>query len=181
MFEIRETAIPGCLELQPIVRGDSRGQFVKTFHADFFNSNRLETDWREQYYSTSRRGVLRGMHFQTPPHSHSKLVYCTSGTILDVVVDLRTGSPAFGDHISLDISADTGNILYLPEGLAHGFYTVSDATVVYNVSTVYSPENDTGVLWSSIGMDWPDAAPDLSERDKTFPAFADFTSPFSFS
>ena len=178
MFETRDTAIEGCFELQPIVRSDSRGQFVKTFHADYFRSHNLETDWREQYYSVSRKGVLRGMHFQRPPHAHSKLVYCTSGTVLDVVVDLRVGSPTYGNHVSLEISSSATNVLYVPEGLAHGFYALSDATVVYNVSTVYSPDHDDGVLWSSIGMDWPDAAPNLSERDMKFSAFADFNSPF---
>lgn len=181
MFEKRQTAISGCFELQPIVRTDSRGQFVKTFHADYFASNNLETDFREQYYSVSRKGVLRGMHFQRPPHGHSKLVYCTSGTIQDVVVDLRIGSPSYGEHVSLEISADTGNILYLTEGLAHGFYAMTDATVVYNVSTVFSPESDAGILWSSIGMNWPDTSPDLSERDMNFPTLAEFKSPFSVS
>lgn len=121
------------------------------------------------------------MHFQRPPHAHSKLVYCTSGTILDVVVDLRIGSATYGDHVSLEISSDTGNILYLSEGLAHGFYAITDATVVYNVSSVYSPESDTGVLWSSIGMNWPDDSPDLSERDMDFPTLAEFKSPFNVS
>jgi dTDP-4-dehydrorhamnose 3,5-epimerase len=179
MFEKRETAIAGCFELRPVVRSDSRGQFVKTFHADYFSSNNLETDWSEQYYSVSRKGVLRGMHFQRPPHAHAKLVYCTSGTILDVVVDLRVGSSTYGDHISLEISSSAGNILYVPQGFAHGFYALSDATVVYNVSTVYSPDHDDGVLWSSIGMDWPVASPDLSERDTKLSALADFNSPFN--
>jgi dTDP-4-dehydrorhamnose 3,5-epimerase len=181
MFEKRETALAGCFELQPIVRADSRGQFVKTFHHEYFESNELETDFREQYYSFSRKGVLRGMHFQTPPDAHNKLVYCTAGTILDVVVDVRVGSPTYGEHISLEISASTGNMIYIPVGLAHGFYSKTDATVVYNVGTVYSPDHDGGILWSSIGMDWPDMPPDISERDVKFPTFAEFDSPFKFS
>jgi dTDP-4-dehydrorhamnose 3,5-epimerase len=180
MFDKYETRIPGCYELQPIVRADSRGQFVKTFHHEYFEQNELETSIREQYYSVSQKGVLRGMHFQKPPHVHSKIVYCTSGTILDVALDLRIDSPTYGAHISLEISAESGNILYLPEGLAHGFYSLTGATVVYNVSSVYNPESDAGVLWSSIGMDWPDPAPDLSERDTTFPNLEEFNSPFSF-
>ena len=121
------------------------------------------------------------MHFQTPPDHHNKLVYCTAGTILDVVVDIRTGSPTYGDHISLEISSGVGNMIYIPEGLAHGFYSKTDATVVYNVSTIYSPDNDGGILWSSIGMDWPVTTPDLSDRDVTFPTLAEFNSPFIFS
>jgi dTDP-4-dehydrorhamnose 3,5-epimerase len=179
MFDIRETAIEGCLELQPVLRADARGQFVKTFHSEFFSSHNLETNFREQYYSVSRKGVLRGFHFQRPPQAHNKLVYCTSGEILDVVIDLRVGSKTYGDHISLDISFGTGNILYLPEGLAHGFYAVTDATIVYNVSTVYSPEDDGGVLWSSAGVEWPDKTPNISERDLTFPRLDNLESPFS--
>ena len=179
MFEKHQTAIPGCFELRPIVRTDSRGQFVKTFHSVYFASNGLDTNFREQYYSVSRKGVLRGMHFQRPPHGHSKLVYCTSGTILDVALDLRVGMPSYGEHVSLEISSTAGNILYLPEGLAHGFYAVTEATVVYNVTTVYSPESDGGVLWSSVGMNWPDSSPDLSERDMKFPTLDEFESPFT--
>lgn len=179
MFEKLETGIADCYELQPIVRADSRGKFVKTFHTEYFAENGLETSFPEQYYSVSRKGVLRGMHFQLPPHAHSKIVYCTSGTILDVALDLRAGSSTYAQHISLKISADKGNMLYLPEGLAHGFYSVTEATVAYNVGTVYNPESDAGILWSSIGMDWPNTNPDLSERDTTFPSLNEFQSPFS--
>ena len=181
MYEKKETGIAGCFELQPIVRTDSRGQFVKTFHSEFFEENSLETNFPEQYYSVSRKGVLRGMHFQRPPHGHSKLVYCTAGTILDVVLDLRVGSETYAQHISLEISADKANMVYLPEGLAHGFYSLTDATVSYNVGTVYSPESDAGILWNSIGMEWPNSNPDLSERDSTFSALNDFQSPFNIS
>ena len=178
MFEKRETGIPGCYELQPIVRSDDRGKFVKTFHTEYFAENGLETNFPEQYYSVSRKGVLRGMHFQLPPHGHSKIVYCTAGIIVDVALDLRVGSPSYAEHISLELSAEKGNMLYLTEGLAHGFYSVTEATVAYNVSTVYNPESDAGILWSSIGMDWSDPNPDLSERDTTFPNLNDFESPF---
>ena len=181
MFEKRDTGISGCYELQPIVRADSRGKFVKTFHTEYFAENGLETSFPEQYYSVSRKGVLRGMHFQLPPHAHSKIVYCTAGSILDVALDLRTGSPTYAKHISLEISADKGNMLYLPEGLAHGFYSVTEATVAYNVGTVYNPESDAGILWSSIGMEWPNTNPYLSERDTTFPTLNEFQSPFTIS
>ena len=106
------------------------------------------------------------------------MVYCTSGEILDVVVDLRVGSETYGDHITLEISSDIGNILYVPEGLAHGFYAVSDATIVYNVSSVYSPDNDDGILWDSAGVQWPVSLPVVSRRDMTFTRLADFESPF---
>ena len=181
MFKKIETAIAGCYELQPMVHVDSRGRFVKTYHADYFASNDLETNFREQYYTISRKGVLRGMHFQKPPHQHNKLVYCTSGIILDVVLDLRIGSPSYLKHFSLKLSEELGNMLYLPTGLAHGFYSVTEATVAYNVSTVYVPEFDSGILWSSIGMNWPNMFPDISERDAEFIALENFQSPFTFA
>ena len=181
MFEKQETAIKGCFELQPVVRDDSRGRFVKTYQRDYFFSNGFETDFKEHYYSISRKGVLRGMHFQNPPHGHTKLVYCTSGMILDVVLDLRVGSTSYLKYVSLELSADAGNMLYLPEGLAHGFYAVTEATVAYNVSTVYVPELDDGVLWDSFGMRWPDTSPVISERDSGFDALTDFKSPFKFT
>ena len=180
MFKKIETTIAGCFELQPIVHADSRGRFVKTYNADYFRSHDLETDFKEQYYTISKKGVLRGMHFQTPPREHNKLVYCTSGIILDVVLDLRIGSPSYLKHFSLNLSEEMGNILYLPAGLAHGFYSLTEATVAYNVSTVYAPEFDSGILWSSIGMTWPNMFPDISERDAKFCDLENFHSPFTF-
>ncbi len=159
---------------------DQRGRFVKTFHNKYFDENNLNTDFNEQYYSVSKQGVLRGMHFQVPPFAHSKLVYCVAGSILDVAVDLRKNSPTFLNHISIELSADKANMIYLPEGIAHGFFSLVDAVVMYNVSTTYRPEADSGVLWSSIGMDWPKPNPRVSERDKTFPKLKEFDSPFEF-
>ena len=180
MFKKIETTIAGCFELQPIVHADSRGRFVKTYNADYFRSHDLETDFKEQYYTISKKGVLRGMHFQTPPREHNKLVYCTSGIILDVVLDLRIGSPSYLKHFSLNLSGEMGNILYLPAGLAHGFYSLTEATVSYNVSTVYASEFDSGILWNSIGMIWPNMFPEISERDSKFSALENFQSPFKF-
>ena len=181
MFKKIETAITGCFELQPIVHFDPRGRFVKTYHTDYFASNNLETDFREQYYTISKKGVLRGMHFQNPPHEHTKLVCCTSGIILDVAIDLRVGSPSYLKHISLKLSEKSGNMLYLPAGLAHGYYSMTKATVAYNVSTVHVPEADTGILWNSIGMNWPDMSPITSERDTEFTTLENFQSPFKFT
>ena len=181
MFEIKETTIPGCYELQPVVRYDSRGRFVKTFHAEFFASHRMATKYVEQYYSISEHGVLRGLHFQIPPHDHEKLVYCTDGAILDAVVDLRVGSPTYGQHSAFELSAEKGNQVYIPKGLAHGFFVMSDsATTVYNVTTVYAPEHDTGILWNSVGIAWPDPAPTMSERDRAFLPCSQCKSPFRF-
>jgi dTDP-4-dehydrorhamnose 3,5-epimerase len=177
----RETAIPGCFEITPRIFRDERGVFVKTFHEDIFAQHGLTTDWREEYYSVSHRGVLRGLHFQLPPHDHDKLVYCTAGVVLDAVVDLRKGAPACGSHVLVELSAEKGNMLYIPRGLAHGFYVQSDAaTMMYKASSVYAPEYDSGILWSSAGIPWPDECPIISDRDSQLPSRRHFNSPFTF-
>jgi dTDP-4-dehydrorhamnose 3,5-epimerase len=179
---IKDTKIPGCYEITPRIVRDERGVFVKTFHQEVFHQHNLTTNWREEYYSVSHRGVLRGLHFQLPPHDHEKLVYCTAGSVLDAAVDLRKGSPAYGRYVLLKLSAETGTMLYLPRGLAHGFYVQSDsATMVYKVSSVYAQDHDAGILWDSVGIPWPDNHPNLSQRDAHFPALGSFSSPFTYS
>ena len=176
---VRETSIPGCREITSRIIRDERGVFVKTFHQEVFRQHNLNTEWREEYYSVSHRGVLRGLHFQLPPHDHEKLVYCTAGTVLDAVVDLRHGSPTYGCHLLVELSAEQGNILYLPRGLAHGFYVTSEsATIMYKVSSVYAPDFDSGILWNSAGIPWPDDGPELSARDTGFSSMESFSSPF---
>lgn len=180
-MDFRETDLPGCMEIIPRIFRDERGLFVKTFHNECFARHGLITDWREEYYSVSRRGVLRGLHFQLPPHDHEKLVYCTAGTVLDAVVDLRNGSPTYGRHVVLELSAAKGNMLYIPRGFAHGFYVLSDsATMLYKVSSVYSSDHDRGILWSSVGIEWEVEAPILSPRDMQLPHYCDFSSPFTY-
>jgi len=181
-MNIESTVIFGCFQIIPKVFTDNRGSFVKTFHRDLFEQQGLETDWREEYYSTSYQGVLRGLHFQLPPHDHAKLVYCTSGEVLDVVLDLRIDSPSYGTHAMFQLNAKDAHMVYIPKGCAHGFYTVSEqATMMYKVSTVYAPAHDAGLLWNSAGIPWPDVNPTMSDRDKAFPSFAEFTTnPFTY-
>ena len=121
-----ETALPGVTILRPIIHTDSRGRFLKTFHAHFFRSIGLSTDFVEQYYSQSTRDVIRGMHFQRPPSDHAKLVYCCAGAILDVVLDLRRDSPSYGRALDRVLSDETGDIIFIPKGCAHGFLALSD-------------------------------------------------------
>ena len=180
-LDIIPTCITGCYEIQPRVLKDVRGVFVKTFHADCFREAGLCTDWAEHYYTTSDPGVLRGLHFQLPPHDHVKLVYCIAGSVEDVALDLRVGSPTYGKAILLELSAEKGNMIYLPKGLAHGFCAPNEqAILVYNVSSVYKPEADTGIRWDSAGINWSIQNPLLSERDRSFPAFDQFESPFQY-
>lgn len=179
MFSINPTPLPGCYEIQPRVIDDARGRFVKIFHKDAFAERQLETSFVEEYYSHSIRGVIRGLHFQAPPHDHVKIVYCVQGEISDVVLDIRVGSPTYGKTASFCLSAEKANYVYIPKGLAHGFCSTSEtATVIYKVSTVYAPQSDSGVLWSSVGIEWPTSDPVTSERDAGFVPLSAFESPF---
>ena len=181
MFNLRASTIPGCFEVLPRVLEDARGRFIKVFHRQIFTDLRLETQFAEEYYTVSRWGVIRGMHFQLPPVDHVKLVYCADGTVFDVVVDLRVGSPTYGQYASFELSAEKANYVYIPKGLAHGFCTISEkATLIYKVSTVHSPEHDSGILWNSVGVTWPADTPIISDRDRQFPSLADFLSPFRY-
>ena len=152
---------------------------MKTFHAELFSALGLPIDWREEYYSSSRKGVIRGMHFQTPPHHHEKLVYCIQGQVLDVVVDLRMGSPTHGRHIAVKLDAARGQGLMIPKGMAHGFLALTENVMMaYKVTTVYTPENDAGIRWDSFGFDWGVDKPILSIRDCAHPKLSEFDSPF---
>ena len=180
-MEIIKTTIPGVLEIKPKVFRDLRGTFVKTFHQQIFAEFDPDMVIAEQYYSVSEANVVRGLHFQVPPADHAKLVYCLSGAILEVAVDLRVGSPTYGQNVTFEISAELGNLGYVPKGCAHGFCVLrGPATMVYNVSSVYSPENDAGIRWDTAGVVWPYSDPIISSRDASLPAMTDFKSPFRF-
>jgi dTDP-4-dehydrorhamnose 3,5-epimerase len=175
------TTLPGCVRLQPVVHEDHRGRFVKTMHHDTFASFGLRSDFLEEFYSVSTRHVMRGLHLQLPPADHAKLVYCTGGEVLDAVVDLRVGSPTHGRHELFELSANRADILYIPSGMAHGFLTLSDsATLVYKVTSMYSPPHDSGIRWDSAGIPWPVREPVVSERDQRLPTLGEFQSPFVF-
>ena len=178
-MELVPTELPGLQLIRPPVFRDQRGSFVKTFHADQFRELGLNFEPREEFFSTSGRSVLRGMHFQLPPAAHAKLVYCLLGSVLDVVLDLRKNSPTFGRSCARELSAANREMFFIPAGFAHGFLSLEDnTTMVYQTSTVHSPAHDAGVRWDSFGFDWPVKVPVLSERDKNFPALCDFSSPF---
>jgi len=181
MFDIKTCKIKGCLELQPKVFADNRGKFVKVFHEQAFANLGLETNFVEEYYSVSNKHVIRGLHFQLPPMDHVKMVYCVQGEAMDVVVDLRLNSPTYGQHVSFKLSSSKANSIYIPKGLAHGFCALSENTImVYNVSTVYSPEHDAGISWDSVGIEWPTQEANLSQRDLSFCTLTEFNSPFKY-
>jgi dTDP-4-dehydrorhamnose 3,5-epimerase len=178
-MEIVTTELPGLQIIRPRIFRDTRGSFVKTFHAGQFRELSLDFEPREEFFSTSAKNVLRGMHFQLPPAAHAKLVYCIVGSVLDVVLDLRKNSPTFGRSCARELSAANREMSFIPVGFAHGFLALEDnATMVYQTSTVHSPAHDTGVRWDSFGFDWPVKNPVLSERDKKFSTLREFVSPF---
>ena len=180
MFKVEPSKLLGCYKFSPKIIGDMRGRFVKIFHEPSYAALGLETNFAEEYYSVSHKNVIRGLHFQVPPMDHVKMVYCLEGHALDVVLDLRVGSPTYGQFETFELNSINSSSIYIPKGMAHGFCALSENTImVYKVSTVYSPEHDAGILWNSVGIPWPIRDAVLSVRDQDFSTFADFNSPFS--
>lgn len=179
MNNLIETPIPGLYEIELFHMKDDRGVFVKTFHKKTLESYNLESDFAESFYSINNKNVLRGMHFQRPPDDHAKIVYCTNGSLLDVILDVRKDSPTYGKYHSVELSGDNYKAVYLPKGTAHGFFVKEDHTcMVYLTSTVHSPKNDGGILFDSFGFKWPSNFPINSDRDLNFPRLDEFDSPF---
>ncbi len=178
-MKILNTSINGLKILEPKVFEDIRGKFIKTFTNDFFKENGLDIDIQESYYSISHKDVIRGMHFQTPPYDHIKLVYVPYGSVLDVVLDIRKGSPTYGKYFSTKLSNENGKVLIIPKGFAHGFKSLEDNTnVTYMQTTCYAPNNDDGIKYDSFGFDWDCNNFQISERDLSFKLFDEFETVF---
>ncbi len=174
-------SLEGVFLIQNFSATDVRGNFVKTFNADFLKGQNIDFQIKESYFSVSKKDVIRGLHFQKPPYDHQKMVFVVVGSVLDVVVDLRKNSKTYLQHIVIELSAENHDAVYIPKGLAHGFKSLEDGTIMmYNVGSVYNPVNDTGIRYDSIGLDWQVEKPILSERDLGFPTLEDFvkTNPF---
>lgn len=171
--------ISGCFQIYPDISRDSRGNFVKVFHQDLFAEHGLCNYFPEVYYSTSTKNVVRGMHFQLPPDDHVKLVHCSLGQVIDVIVDIRFGSPTYGQHQLINLSSDNGAGVYVAKGVAHGFCVTSqEAIMIYQVSSMYCAHSDSGIRWDSLGIEWPIQNPILSSRDAELAPFSEFISPF---
>ena len=177
-----ETKIPGCFLIKPNVFSDHRGKFVKVMQESAFERFDIYSHFREEFYTTSSMGVLRGMHFQLPPRGQHKIVYCVQGQALDAVLDLRKGSPTYGMFELFELSEFNSYSLYIPKGLAHGFYAQSEkVTLVYKVTEEYFPHGDAGIHWNSAGIPWPNLNPIVSTRDVNLQNFKEFISPFEYS
>jgi len=178
------TSLPGVLLIEPTVHGDERGFFAETFRSDAWAQAGIDVAFVQDNHSRSRRGTLRGMHFQTAP-GQAKLVRCARGSIFDVVVDLRRGSPTFGSWEGFALDDATLRQLYVPIGFAHGFCVTSEvADVVYKCSSYYDSATESGIAYDdpALGIAWPlDTAPIVSERDATAPRLADVADELPFS
>lgn len=182
MEQFKETNIPGVFEIDLFHAGDARGMFVKTYHKSTLEKQGLESEFQESFYSTNQKGVIRGMHFQHPPFDHAKIVYCTIGRLLDVILDIRIGSPTYGKVATVELSGSNHKAVYLPKGVAHGFAVLEDNTcMVYLTSTVHAPNADDGIRIDSFDFDWPVQHPIRSERDQSFPGLKNFESPFIYA
>jgi dTDP-4-dehydrorhamnose 3,5-epimerase len=174
--------LQGVLLIEPDVHRDPRGFFVESYSVASFAMGGIGTTFVQDNHSLSvAKGVLRGMHFQLPPHAQSKLLRATRGAIYDVVVDLRTASPTFGQWRGFELSADNFRMLFVPAGFAHGFCTLAENTEVqYKVDRLYAPACDAGIRWNDpdIAIDWPVVDPVLSARDSAWPLLREFCSPF---
>lgn len=178
-MRIEQTRFNGLFVLETVNFQDARGGFQKLFNFDFFNENGLDTDFKELYYSVSNKNVIRGMHFQTPPAEHTKLVYVSKGRVRDVVLDIRKASPTYGECFSIDLDDSKARYVYIPKGFAHGFLSLEDGSVVnYAQTSCYDKEHDCGIDYSSIGFDWGIDNPVVSGRDLIFERLQDFTTPF---
>lgn len=168
------TSISGVVLIEPEVFRDARGHFLETYRRDVFEKNGLAADFVQDNVSVSKKGVLRGLHYQVAPKAQAKLVRVCRGEVFDVAVDLRPGSPTYGKSVSQVLSAQNGRMLFVPAGFAHGYLTLSDeAEFLYKVTELYSPAHERGLKWDdpALGIPWPKmAAPYLlSDKDKKFP------------
>ena len=185
-MEIIQTPIEGTLIIEPKVFGDARGYFFESFNArEFAEKTGLDVTFVQDNESHSRYGVLRGLHFQLPPYTQSKLVRVVKGRVLDVAVDIRKGSPTYGQHVACELTEDNHRQFFVPKGFAHGFCVLSeDAVFQYKCDRFYAPQADAGIsiLDASLGIDWgiPMEQAVLSEKDTRHPCLKDFDSPFVF-
>jgi len=180
MAEIKQTSLPGLLEIFPRIFPDSRGYFFESFRQDWLDQLGVHESWVQDNQSFSQKGTVRGIHFQRGAHAQAKLVRVIAGKVLDVAVDLRKGSPSFGQVYSTILDTEKNNLLYIPAGFGHGFSVLEDAVFVYKCSNYYHKDSEGGVRWSdpTLGIDWQVSEPIVSEKDQILPTLAEFVVAF---
>ena len=182
-MEVIKTAIEGLLIIKPRVFEDARGYFFESFSQREFDEKVAPIHFVQDNESTSSYGVMRGLHFQRPPYTQSKLVRCVKGAVLDVAVDIRKGSPTYGQHVAIELSEENRLQFFIPHGFAHGFSVITETAVFqYKCDNFYAPQADDGIsiLDQSLDIDWriPVDRAILSEKDTKHPLLKDFDSPF---
>lgn len=186
-MKVLKTAIEGLLIIDPTVFGDSRGYFFESYNKQRFKDETgLDIDFVQDNESMSSYGVMRGLHFQRPPFTQSKLVRCVRGKVLDVAVDIRKGSPTYGQHVTVELTEDNHRQFFVPRGFAHGFAVLSQTAVFqYKCDNFYAPQADGGINIKdeTLGIDWqiPMDRAILSDKDLKHPNLADFDSPFKYN
>lgn len=185
-LQIQALAIPDVRLITPRKFGDHRGFFSETYNKALFHEAGIDLDFLQDNHSRSAEaGTVRGLHYQAPPHAQDKLVRVVKGSIFDVAVDLRQGSPSYGQHVSATISAENWTQILVPAGFAHGFMTLEPETeVIYKVTDYYAPSHDFGIFWNDpeLGIVWPLPAEQavLSDKDRVQPRLSEIDSPFRF-
>lgn len=184
-MNVNPTAIAGVYVIEPTVFGDHRGYFFESYNErEFCEKTGLSVNFVQDNESKSCYGVLRGLHFQKPPFTQSKLVRVVKGKVLDVAVDIRKGSPSYGKYVAVELSEDNHLQFFIPKGFAHGFVVLSDEAIFqYKCDEFYAPQSEGAIAWNdpTLAIDWPIPTQDiiLSEKDKCHPLFNDFETPFS--
>lgn len=179
----KPTIIKDVVEIQPTVFEDNRGHFFEFYHKQAFINAGIECDFVQDNQSASLKNVLRGLHFQKPPFAQAKLCRVLKGSVIDIAVDIRKNSPTYGKHISILLNDQKKNMLFIPEGFAHGFITLEDHTIFqYKCSNYYNKESEDCILWNdlNININWSIENPIISEKDKIGKKFTDFKTPFSY-
>lgn len=184
-MEIIKTDIEGLIIIKPQIFKDSRGYFFESFSQREFNEKVTPIQFVQDNESCSSYGVMRGLHFQKPPYSQSKLVRCVKGSVLDVAIDIRKGSPTYGKHVAIELSAENHLQFFIPKGFAHGYAVLSkEAIFQYKCDEFYTPQSEGGIqlMDESLGINWPISADDaiLSDKDKKYPKLSEITSDFDY-
>ena len=182
-MNVIQTEINGVVIIEPRVFGDSRGYFFESFSEKNFKEQVADVDFVQDNQSKSCYGVVRGLHFQKPPHAQAKLVRVVKGRVLDVAVDLRKGSPTYGKHVAVELTEDNHRQFFIPRGFAHGFAVLSEEAIFqYKCDNYYAPQSEGAVAWNDpdLGIDWgmPLEKAILSEKDMKHPRLKDIDSPF---
>lgn len=174
-MEIIQTGIEGLIQIIPKIHPDNRGWFIELYKSSPFQNFSGNVQFVQDNLSFSNKHVLRGLHLQIGNSAQAKLVTVLKGRVLDVVVDLRTGSPTFGKHYKLELNETLKNLLFVPAGFAHGFSALEDSLFLYKCSNEYDPNNETGIIWNdpTLNINWNNPAPIISEKDMKLPSFND--------